>query len=97
VLHTQTRGELPVVHAKAGTPVALTINIEDEHDYPGYKVEVLDAAGRQIFKTGAPAGPAITLILPQGRLGTGRHTIVVRGEINGRPEAGRYPFEVHRD
>jgi len=95
LMRAQTRGqELPVVRVAPGSPVALTLNIESDREYPGYEVETLNASGATVSRNGVAPGLTVTVILPGARLGNGTYTIIVRGGIDGRPEIGRYQFEI---
>jgi hypothetical protein len=97
LLRAQTRGEaLPIVRVAPGSPVALTLNIESDREYPNYEVETLNASGASISKQSVPPGLTITVILSSARLGNGTYTIIVRGGPDGRPEIGRYQFEIRK-
>lgn len=95
VLRGELRGEpATIVERAPHAPVALLLNVESERQYPGYELEILGPSGATVSRLTAPGSASITLHVSGDMLSDGSHTIVLRGDAHGRPEIGKYRFEI---
>lgn len=93
------RGELrseeaPIVEKKPHGFVSLLLNVESERQFHAYQVEILGPTGNVVSRAAAPGAPFLTVTLASDMLSDGSYTVVLRGDSNGRPEIGKYRFQV---
>jgi hypothetical protein len=95
VLRGELRGEEgPLVERAPHASIALLLNVESERQYPAYDLEILNPSGAIVSRLTAPGSSSITLHISGDMLSDGRYTIVLRGDAHGRPEIGKYRFQV---
>lgn len=72
-----------------GGPVALILNLEDEVDFPDYKIRVFDATGEEVTKVSGLAISEVgnfSLAMPPGALAAGAYELRLFGLVDGGEE-----------
>jgi hypothetical protein len=105
LISENSRGGAPLaISVPAGKPFSLFIDIPPKGGYASYVCEFQTESGTPELSLNISADEAkrtIQLLIPAGRLASGRHVLVVRGlDSQGKPDADKisvasYPFSLN--